>query len=90
MVTYEQFEQGRLRRVVQQLGALGDAIGKLWLGIISAVVGAGIIGAIAFAWSSNGDIHDLKSGLMQMQQDIRDLKDDVRDMRRNGVKPAQP
>lgn len=90
MVTYEHFERGRLERVVQAIGSLGDAVGKLWLTIIGAIAAAGVVGAIAFAWTSNGDIHDLKAAVGQMQSDMHDLKEDVRDMRRNGVKPAPP
>lgn len=90
MVTIEHFEQGRLRRMAQAIGTLGDAVGKIWLAVIVSVITAGIIGAIAFAWNSNGDIHDLKTTVGQVQGDIRDIKEDIRSMRDNGVKRPQP
>lgn len=88
MVTIEHFDQGRVHRMAQAIYSLGDAIGRLWLTVIGVVAAAGIVGAIAFAWNSNGDIHDLKSTVGVMQGDLKDIKDDIRDMRRNGVKPA--
>lgn len=68
---------------------VGEAIGRFWLTIFGGLIVLAIAGGFAFAWNSNNQITTLTANSANTQQDVRDIKADLRDMRlQMGLKPA--
>ena len=81
---------GAFTRMAQRVQSIGDDFGRLWLTIIGGLVVMAIAGGFAFAWSSNTQITTLTANSVSTQNDVRDIKADLRDLRNQlGIKPVQ-
>lgn len=89
-LTEHRQDQGQFARMGQRIQSIGDDFGRLWLTIIGGLIVMAIAGGFAFAWSSNTQITTLTANSTSTQNDVRDIKADLRDLRNQlGIKPAQ-
>lgn len=73
-----EFTAGSFKTMGQYVSdGLGDAAARWFIGIASALVILLFAGAFAFAWSSNADIHEIKSDLGTVKSDVHILKQKV-------------
>jgi hypothetical protein len=69
-------------RVAAMANSIGNTVGNAWITVAGLLAVAGIVGMVGFAVKSSGDISQLATQQAFIQNDLKDVKSDIREIRR--------